>query len=372
MSINEDVGRIIKMLIRKEPFYGFFLMTTDRVISRSIKTFAVGLDGINVKLIINPDFFYSLTESHRYGVLLHEVLHLCYFHLFTHMKFANKELDNIACDLEINQYIDRSLLPDNAIFLDKINQEYSINMLPKMGRKYYYEELNKLPKESIQKLCDLSPEHNWPESQSSDLEVVEQQLINKIEDVYNSSQRDILPGHLKDLIKLIQEKRSKINWKSRLRMELGISNMINLRNTRLKPNYYFNTNPANRLRFYQKILCILDTSGSVSRKELEDFLTEINILKNFGFILDVSCIDAKMSEVKEYRGGDLEIFGRGGTDFQPGIDYLERSNYTTMIYFTDGEAPCPTNSKKKVIWVLSKNGNDSTLNKHNGKIVRIQ
>jgi predicted metal-dependent peptidase len=52
---------------------------------------------------------------------------------------------------------------------------------------------------------------------------------------------------------------------------------------------------------------------------------------------------------------DVEIHGRGGTDFQPVIDFYNdnTSKYTCLVYFTDGEAPAPTPARGRMLWVLS-------------------
>jgi predicted metal-dependent peptidase len=52
---------------------------------------------------------------------------------------------------------------------------------------------------------------------------------------------------------------------------------------------------------------------------------------------------------------DFEVHGRGGTSFQPVIDYFNENihKYTCLIYFTDGEAYAPTPAKGRMLWVLS-------------------
>ena len=55
---------------------------------------------------------------------------------------------------------------------------------------------------------------------------------------------------------------------------------------------------------------------------------------------------------------DLEIHGRGGTDFQPVIDYYNehQKNYSCLFYFTDGECCSPEGAKGNILWVISSNG----------------
>jgi predicted metal-dependent peptidase len=59
--------------------------------------------------------------------------------------------------------------------------------------------------------------------------------------------------------------------------------------------------------------------------------------------------DAKKS-IKE-----LEVKGRGGTDFQAPVNYaVEHPEYDGLIIITDGEAPCPNTERlrTKLLWVI--------------------
>ena len=55
------------------------------------------------------------------------------------------------------------------------------------------------------------------------------------------------------------------------------------------------------------------------------------------------------------RNSTVQIFGRGGTSFQPVFDYLAEHNiYDGLIILTDGGAPHPTmddSIKAKILWV---------------------
>ena len=68
----------------------------------------------------------------------------------------------------------------------------------------------------------------------------------------------------------------------------------------------------------------------------------------------------------------VEIHGRGGTDFQPPIDYYNerKGQFSCLIYFTDGECCPPENAPRDMLWVLSEQSkmNDSLP----GKVIRLQ
>jgi len=90
--------------------------------------------------MINEKFWTDLSEEHRLGLLKHELLHIAFHHLTTFTMFCDKELANIAMDMEINQYIDGHWLPEGGI---DINDYDHLNLDRKAGTIYYYDELLK-------------------------------------------------------------------------------------------------------------------------------------------------------------------------------------------------------------------------------------
>lgn len=93
-----DFGKIGKLLMMKQPFYGFFLLNLNKEFSTQVPTAGVGLNGINQMLYINPTFWDNLSDNHKEGLLLHELLHICFFHLTMRNSFVDKKLFNIAAD----------------------------------------------------------------------------------------------------------------------------------------------------------------------------------------------------------------------------------------------------------------------------------
>ncbi len=56
------------------------------------------------------------------------------------------------------------------------------------------------------------------------------------------------------------------------------------------------------------------------------------------------------------------MIGRGGTDFQPVIDYIDKhKDYDGLIIFTDGFAPVPVapnkNRRTKILWLFNNENN---------------
>ena len=369
MTLLEDVGRVLKELRYDEPYYTFFMSGLHKQASTDIPTMAVGfVNDINVKLFVNPDFWFSLTENQKKGLCKHEMLHIVFFHLLT--KKPDHIKDNIACDLEINQYISREYLPKDGIFLEEINQKFNLKLEPKKGREYYY---NNLPDDVCKQIQLGDAKHNWEDTDLN--EAVKQNIESSIRAAMDAAVKAMAPGKVPGEISermVIEKAPSRVYWGAHLRRFVDNVAMGDKKNTRLKPNPYFIDNPSSKIKFKNRILCIFDTSGSVSQSELQEFGREIDFLYRKDNAIDILCIDTQMYPIKQYNGKlEVEIKGRGGTVFDTGIEFFNTSSYQSMIYFTDGEAPVTINAKKPMLWVITRNGCTSYIENHNSNYLKI-
>lgn len=99
MNKVQSLSKASKDLMLKEPYYGFFLIMLNKLWdSKRVPTAGVSKNGINYQLAINPEFWESLPEEQRLGILKHELLHIAFGHLTTFFKFSDKRLANVAMD----------------------------------------------------------------------------------------------------------------------------------------------------------------------------------------------------------------------------------------------------------------------------------
>lgn len=99
MTHEDSLARTSKELMLKEPFYGLFLISLNKVWSNRVPTAGVSKQNINYQLIINSDFWKSLPDAHKLGLLKHELLHIAFFHICEEHIGYDKMLSNIAMDL---------------------------------------------------------------------------------------------------------------------------------------------------------------------------------------------------------------------------------------------------------------------------------
>ena len=86
-----------------------------------------------------------------------------------------------------------------------------------------------------------------------------------------------------------------------------------------------------------------------------------HIYKNGAEVTVVQC-DTKINSIDKFKPNlDIEIKGRGGTEFDPVIEYYNknRNKHTCLVYFTDGECYCNVKPQGKILWVMSSR---STMN----------
>ena len=80
----------------------------------------------------------ALLHDERKGLLKHEILHISFGHLLVRDLYSDKQLFNVAADLEINQYIKSSCLPEGGLVLESFSE---LKLPVKAGTKAYYDLL---------------------------------------------------------------------------------------------------------------------------------------------------------------------------------------------------------------------------------------
>ena len=128
--------------------------------------------------------------------------------------------------------------------------------------------------------------------------------------------------------------------------------------TRKKPHRRFGyLAPGYKRDYKDKWLAAIDTSGSTWCSDLlGDFLAILNQIVDDDIPLDFMQFDADITvqpHVYDRRSDHVEMSGKGGTNFQPVIDLVNRSNYKGVIILTDGQAsPCSKPNRAQVLWAL--------------------
>jgi predicted metal-dependent peptidase len=433
MDKVQSLSKTSKDLMLKEPYYGFFLIMLNKLWDKKrVPTAGVSKNGINYQLTINDDFWESLTEEHRLGLLKHELLHIAFGHLTTFFKFSDKRLANVAMDMEINQYIDNAWLlggelskedfdaikeqvkaeiaearerdaPEEEIkaIADKLPsrgimiEDYDdMDLETKAGCRYYYDKLKEAKDKKQQNgtcgspamdgLLDQIDDGDVPDHSTwedfEDLTEAEQKLIEKqLQKVLSDAKeqtikkRGTVPGEIEGVIVIEEIVAAKFDWRGYIRRFTGISTKVFTKKIRRKENKRFDANPGLKIKMKQHMLLAIDTSGSVSNEELLEFMNEIHHIYKAGVDITIIQCDVTIKSIEQYKGKpDLKISGRGGTEFDPVLEYYNanQNKYTSLVYFTDGECYTDVKPKGNVLWVISERSEMN--NDLPGKVIKLE
>ena len=433
MDKVQSLSKTSKELMLKEPYYGFFLIMLNKLWdSKRVPTAGVSKNGINYQLAINPEFWESLSENQRLGLLKHELLHIAFGHLTMFFKFTDKRLANVAMDMEINQYIDRNWLPGGEYtkeefddikeqakleiaeakerdapmeelkaIADKVPcrgimiEDYDdVKLDEKAGCRYYYDKLKKLQDEKKQNgtcgspsMDDLLesieegdvPDHStWDEFEDmteAEQKLIERQLQKVLSDAKEQTikKRGTVPGEIEGVIIIEEILPPKFDWRGFIRRFTGISTKVFTKKIRRKENRRFDANPGLKVKMRQHMLLAIDTSGSVSDSELQEFMSEMHHIYKCGVDITIVQCDTRINSIEPYKGKfEMSVIGRGGTEFDPVLNYFNENIrvYTSLVYFTDGECNAHVKPKGNVLWVLSERSsmNDSLP----GKVIKLE
>jgi predicted metal-dependent peptidase len=402
---------------------------------KRVPTAGVSKNGINYQLCINETFWMSLSEEHRLGLLKHELLHIAFGHLTTYFKYSDKRLANIAMDMEINQYIDRTWLPgaelsadgfkalkeavtaeleqakENNATLEELKaiadklpprgvmlEDYAdLNLDIKAGANYYYDKLREAKDKKDQTgtsgdsnfdaLCDQMdqgdndgmPDHStWEDFENlteAEQKLIEKQLQKVLSDAKDQTikKRGTIPGEIDGVIKLDEITAAKFDWRGYIRRFTGVSSKVYTKKIRRKENRRFSDNPGLKIKMKQHMLLAIDTSGSVSNDELTEFMSEIHHIYKAGVDITIIQCDTSIRSIESYKGkNELEVHGRGGTEFDPVLEYYNehQREFTSLVYFTDGECDASVRPKGNVLWVISERSEMN--NDLPGKVIKLE
>ena len=370
------IERAYKKMLIENPFYGLFLLGLSKVIDKSVETACVRRKGINCEIVINPEYWESQDDTQQMNLLLHEIHHLVFQHMFLWDLFPNKEVLGLAADCEVNSYL--SNLDDSWVVPSLWN-------LPiKQGTKFYYEEILKQAPPSatavvlVGKVSEGSQDNNnempqtkddhtqwgkdFQECSDAEKQLIQNQINQQIKTAAEQTikMRGTIPAEMQEIVdELFKPKPRIFDWKAYFRRMLGSIYDINIKKTRRKESIRFPDSAGIKHKKKVSILVAVDTSGSVNDDELSDFFSEITYIYKAGARITILECDARISANYEYTGKWAgKIHGRGGTDFQPVIDYYRKNmrDYAALVYFTDGECSIPNNVPRDTIWVITSAG----------------
>jgi predicted metal-dependent peptidase len=403
MTTLEDLSRAaghrirvgIERLARDFPYHAAILGRFRVEARAGVGTVGVTVRGDAVLLLHEPRFVMGLTVDELAGVLLHEVHHVVFGHVTADpAEFPDKWAKTVAEELTVNEFI-RLPLPGQPLtlarFPDLPLMESTRRRYDRLGR---YEERCRLlgPGELAAGDAAAGGEDGHrgrgvpaPGRLVDDHAVWSEAMLDAarsraaVREVVELASWEVGPAAVPDALKpavaalgigvdpgdglelLAGARAGRLDWRRLLRRLVG---------SELHPGPTMGRPPRRfpeligmlpgwgRCASRPKILAVIDTSGSVGRRELEAIDGELAKLARQHHVIVAEC-DSKIHRVATYRGRLRQVKGRGGTDLRPALEpgLLRRCRAQLVVYFTDGYGPAPAAAPRiPVFWCLVPGG----------------
>jgi len=381
-----------------DPFLGTISQGITKLPDFTMPTAYVGVrpngKAHEVLMGFNPEFFRSLNNKQRRGVVKHELYHLVFQHIFERA-VGDKEyqvLWNWATDLAINSIIGKDNLPDACLIpgtrpIDPstgkpIEGPYAefIEQAPVMqASDFYFEKLREIQQREGnngslnvaigQGMGTLDDHGKWDQIPKD----IREQIKSKVRDMLDQAVRKAertndwgsVPAEIQQIIKKLLSR--EVDWKSVLRNFIGrcrsMDRISTIKRINKRAPYMF---PGCKRNYVATFACFIDQSGSMSDddismlfSELETFAQETQIdVYHFDTEID---LDSHTVWARNKPFPSAHRTRCGGTDFQSIANFANqqenRGKWSGICILTDGYAPTMGQIfGSRVMWVITEHG----------------
>ncbi len=423
-------------------FYGMLLQSLSINYSHMLPTAGVKFDTDDKKweMYINPFFFCKkLSADNRKAVLLHEILHIVHRHPirvpFLKISERKRQLLNIAADMSINQYIKglpkgcsmcppvetnqpchNPLCPSRCIdvkdFYDQSENGKKTPWKELQSMEFYYEKLLTRfddPDESnssgneegksenvgegnaggganTKDLPATLDEHMWDGSADEvDMLDATEELVKRtmVKSRFDFSD---LPGAVQELLKDIRARRAELNYKALIMHALKrhAAGHDRKHTWARKSKRFGNLAPGTKVGDLPRLYNFIDTSGSISVEEANEFLSIVDQFLRVGARrCDLGFFHTSLYKTESYKTGtriNKEDIQSGGTDLEPVMREILKRKPDLSVILTDGyygDVPVeqwmkPGEKFPVTLFIISKNGEeDHPLKRLGAQTVKI-
>jgi len=308
-------------------------------------------DGLSVSY--NPDFFMALTKNERIGLVLHEILHVAFFHVSRGDNFTPYRW-NMACDYVINLIIIRAgfTLPDGGL----VNRKYS-----GMAAEEVYPLM---PEEDEAAAIGTMQDLGDPAADTENLSVQHQIDDILVQAAMQSKQQNNAAGTIPGQLERYVDRLLKpiVPWYRVLKNHMSQRAKSGYSYTRINRRAPDTLLPSRYSVELCDIAFAVDSSGSVTEEEFSHYISEsIHVLKTLKpkimkflqFDTEIKSVD-NLKTLRDFK--KITFTGRGGTKIDPVMEWAAREKPAVLIIFTDGCFKQPSiNPKVPTVWVIDNN-----------------
>lgn len=372
-----DLNKHIFRLLQDEPFFAALSRRIDKRETLGVPTAGIGInpDSGQFEMFYNPEYFDTLTDQQKAGVIKHEFYHLVFEHVTERLpEEGMSPMWNIATDLAINGFLKSELPPKCCIpGVDDFSE-----MIPLQTAEWYFEELKKKKEKDPSFMSPQpgsaegsgSPEgqfdshESWGKSDSQTKEIAKERFKDMAKKAVEECDKGRGWGSLSHSVR--EQIRTKVNsatidWRKMLRYFVRTSQTSSKKSSikRINRRYPY-IHAGKKSERQARIAISIDQSGSVSDSLLELFFSELEALAKIAEFVVVPFDDLVYTdEVFVWKKGErreLNRVLRGGTNFDAPTEYVNQHKFDGHLILTDMYAPMPKASKCQRAWITDSNG----------------
>lgn len=398
---KRKIHRVIMRWYSDDPIMLRAWCLVHHVPSKTQETMGIDSRCVPPKIRYNPNFVNALTIEQLETVMASEGFKLLLRHPTTRLK-TPKEICNIASSVSVNEIMNYFPGEDYALNTGMFNLESGKYM------EFYFRKLKEMADDVQQKVSQVFNQMSDEEKQQlidDAMKEAEAQAeaeangegkdadgypsmdgknpLKEYNDPNGNSNKDWgenieVDAAVKNFIQknksefgygkhtgkasqfIIAANKPKISWKEIIRrFHTSVVKGATV-STRKKVNRRYDlTYPGARRQYESEIIMAIDVSGSMSDEDIEEGFAVVNSIckhSKLHYIL----FDTEIKRVeKNYKivRKEININGRGGTNFDAIIEYADKNKCDGLIIFSDMMAPAPPKPRNtKVLWLSHSKG----------------
>ena len=390
-STHERLMKARITLGKTKPFWAYLVMELKFKEVNPLICPTIGVDKY-ANCVYNKEFIDTLSDEQIVGVLCHEILHCAFEHMIR-IKQRHPMVWNDACDSIINVIVQSEgfVLPPDGVSPEMVGIERSklLKMTAEQVYRTIYDNYDKEKQNGNGSGNGQDGQDDNGSGSGFDRHIYSDKYADgKDSQISKQKQRQIKDGKywkkklveavthgkLKGNLPVGMERRvddlldNSIDWKGVLYRFVTNSMPVDFTWQRPhKKSIVLKTYLPNIKKESLDVIIDIDTSGSISKKQLKEFLSEIvGIIRSFGNVsLTLISSDTKVYNPVTLHNPNIQDVlnykphGGGGTSHIPVFEWVKEHKPTAqlLICFTDGYTEFPNDSNINTLWVIQDGNN---------------
>lgn len=386
---SEDWGAFGLAWQMDEPFWGSLFASLPRSVDDGMRS--IGLKPLGetaVQLAYHPDWLEVQPEYELREAIRHELCHLLLGHPFQGDIEVLPYFYHLACDVVVNRVFQEqglSQAPSPFAELPEFREvlHHSARAIAILLQKIWRAEISN----GTEATRWVAVEHTTRHARDRHIYWAELNRISSVIKPWWMQWKSEAQFHLsKQISSSTSWWRHELEnayylhntppWRQILRRFISSTARTRLKHTLHRPSKRYGTRPGIKISARQSLWVAIDTSGSISQPDLNLFFQSLEPIYRMGIQLTVLESDLAIRRRYPFTGrAPAEVFGRGGTCWDPVLEAATSERPDGVIYFTDGLAAAPQHPcRVPLLWMIAPDGispGEGVWNSLPGSVVKM-